>query len=501
VNADSHGVSSLVTGIARTTVTAGEIPDAGGKVPRIKYLYANVRTMIQEGDEAPQFELPAVRDGAFETIALADYLGDNVVILAFYPGAFNPACSSDGSGLGLDDLDLFTMQKDVSIFGISGDSVYSHRRFAEEYNLTIPLLSDTRGRVAEAYGVAVEDPTAGYRTNRAVVVVDPGGEVAYVWMADDITELPEIDAVRRAVENVGGDDTARARYRIGHAHYVEGRRTFTSAMGAFEDKEWMMAKNDFSQAREEFEEAADNFDSAVRFGENEISLLHYECAEAKAEALWQAAEWLAGSASAFASGEGAEAQSMREDAERPLETARDLQEPPDPDDFPLEEPPGDGTREPSDRSFLPGDDGPADASLGTDVDTPAATAEPDEDSSEAGSGTEQPAEPEQAPAGEVDGCGEEADDDIDDEELEEITAELEAQSAKAQAERDDPAATDDRSGAEDTSAEGADTAEDTDEEIELDLTDPTGEEANGDEDESEADGDLGDDSHGVPDTL
>ena len=293
--------------------------------------------MIEDGEEAPTFELPGVRDGEIEQISLAEYLGDEIVILAFYPGDFNPACA-DGT-TDLDELDLFTMQKDVSILGLSADSVYSHRAFADEYDLHIPLLSDAHGEVAEAYGVAVKDESVGRLTRRAIVVLGPQGDVEYSWVADDFEELPNVDEVRDVIQNVSGQDTAQARYRVGHAHYIEGRRAFTSAMNAYQDKEWMMANGDFDRAFQEFEAAEDEFNTAARFAETEKSRIYFEHAERKAESLWRAAEWLGDSANAYASGEGGAAEDLRRDAESPLETARDIHEPPSPDEFPPEEDP------------------------------------------------------------------------------------------------------------------------------------------------------------------
>ena len=446
--------------------------------------------MITEGDAAPAFELPAVVDGEFETVALADYLDDNVAVLAFYPADFNPSCSEERSGLA--DLALFTMQKDVSILGVSGDSLYSHRRFAEEYSLRIPLLADVDGAVAREYGVTVEDPR--YQTRRAVFVLGPQGEVQFSWSAEELGDLPDVDVVREAVENVGGDDTAQARYRIGHAHHVEARRAFTSAMSAFDDTEWMMAQSDFAQAREEFEEAADLFDTAARFGTDKTEVTYFERAEDKAEALWRAADWLAGSANAFASGEGADGQHRREDAETPLETAREIPDPPDPDDFPPEEPPEDGDQQ----SFFTSAGG--DTTLDADLDE-ATTAE----AKAGGSETEPTAEDatdraESAEASQEEEGDEESEDEIDEEELEEITAELEEQTAKAEAEREAEEFEergDQESGA---LAPEATSDEESGEDIELDLSDPTaGEELDeGDEEESHEDENT---DHGVPDSL
>jgi len=393
--------------------------------------------MIPEGEQAPPFELPGAVDGEFKQVGLDEYLGENIIILAFYPGDFNPACSETSTDL--DELDLFTMQKDVSILAISADSIYSHQAFADEYDLHIPLLSDTRGTVSETYGVAVEDEDAGYLTRRAVVVIDHTKTVEYTWVADDIDQLPNVDAVRDAVRGIGGAETAQSRYRVGYAHYIEGRRSFTSAMGAFEQSEWMMAQGDFQQAFEEFDTAADEFNTAVRFAEDDETLKYYERAEKKAESLWQAAEWLSTASKEYASGEGAEGQSMREDAEGPLRAAREIHEPPDPDNFPPEEDPAE--KETEERSILPTDDEEVDASLDASFDEESDAAEESEITIE---DSEVTAEEESQPAGAsepIPAASQEeidqpepaqAESDIDDAELEEITAALEQQTEAAQ---------------------------------------------------------------------
>jgi peroxiredoxin len=488
-----------------------------------------------------------VVDGAFEEVALADYLGDDIVILAFYPADFNPACS--GEETDLDELDLFTMQKDVSILGIAADSIYSHRAFANEYDLHIPLLADVHADVAADYGVAVDESETGYLTNRAVIVIDPDGEVQYAWQTETLKRLPPVEDVREAVDGIGGAGTAAARYRVGHAHYVEGRRAFTKAMSGFSEREWLMAQSDFTRAKDEFEEAADQFDTAVRFAEDETPRTYFERAKQKAQALWQAAEWLAESASAYASGEGARGQEMRTDAESPLETARDIHEPPDPDDFPPEEDPvNQGEQE----EVIPpsADTGPP-PSLETDIEESANPPETEalademrsKDTESVATGTvtatRETADTEGDPE---DDESSEAADEIDDAELEEIAAELEEQTKQANAKRArEVAAADEESDGDsetvETEVESApsETAPSTDDtgeqsepvpgggepdaenvegeldedDIELDLADPTDETESTPDEESDAedgedDGEreeLNSGNHGVPDSL
>jgi peroxiredoxin len=399
--------------------------------------------MIEEGEHAPGFELPAIVDGEETTAGIDEQLGDGVTVLAFYPGDFNPACTDETTGL--DELDLFQMQKDVSVLAISTDSVYSHRAFAGKYDLRVPLLADVTGGVAADYGVAVGDEQAGYGAHRAVVVVDHTGTVEYAWHSEDPTELPPTDEIREAVEGVGGREVASARYRIGHAHYIEGRRAFTSAMNEFEAREWTLAQGDFRQAESEFETATDEFDTAARFAEDERTQTYYERATEKANALWQAAEWLADSASSFASGEGAAGESMRADARTPLETAQEIHEPPAPDEFPPEEDPAAA----DDGSFLPGEDDGPPATLEMNFDE-----EMDDSKSAAAGQMEGDAQAESAKQSERATTGdrskraeqtresektedsEEAPTEIDEEELEEITAELEEQSEEIEEQRE-----------------------------------------------------------------
>lgn len=360
--------------------------------------------MIPAGTDAPTFELPGLVDGARRRIALEEFLGQDVVILAFYPADFNPACNGQS---GLDELDLFTMQKDVAVLAVGPDTLHSHATFADEYDLHIPLLSDTSHEVAETYGVGFEDDVGQRLIQRAVFVIDHDGVIQYAWSTEDITELPSSDEIKDAIADTGGDDTAFARYRVGHAHYTEGRRTFTSAMQAYEDSEWMMAQSDFTRAREEFEEAAQQFDSSARFADDETFVAHYERAKEKATALWQAADWLSQSASEYSSGAGAEGQQLREDAERPLENAGDIDDPIDPDDWPPED---------DEQGSVLEREGGSETAVGVDIDDEQSSSSTHENAAEQSSASPQSQAPEDT--------GEQSS--IDDAELEEIEAELAA---------------------------------------------------------------------------
>ncbi|MFC7018645.1 peroxiredoxin family protein [Halomicroarcula sp. GCM10025743] len=373
--------------------------------------------MLEEGARAPRFELPALVDGSFRQVALEEYLGEDVVVLAFIPGAFNPACDDQSSGL--EELDLFTVQKDVTVLGISPDSVYSHRAFADAYDLTMPLLADTDREVARRYGVDVVDDLGQHLLERAVVVVDHDGVVAYTWSTSDPSRRPDLEGVKDAIGETGGDDVAFARYRVGHAHYTEGRRAFTAAMGSFNESEWLLAQGDFQQARDEFAAAEDHFDTAVRFVDDPDLETLYDGARTKADALYQAADWLARAANQYSSGNGMAGRTLREDAERRLESARDYRDPPDPDQWP---PDGTDPKQGSTGDVLPdAEDGtPATLNVDIDAEVDGATATADDHG-----------------ATDSDAAGEDGDDAIDDEELAAIHAEVEASEPGADGDAND----------------------------------------------------------------
>jgi peroxiredoxin Q/BCP len=101
---------------------------------------------------------------------LADYRGSNVV-LYFYPRDNTPGCTVEGKEFR--ELNDQFIGLDCAVIGVSTDSVESHRIFAEQHGLPFPLLADTRGDLAEAFGV-LEGGMAG----RATFVLDRDGRVA-----------------------------------------------------------------------------------------------------------------------------------------------------------------------------------------------------------------------------------------------------------------------------------------------------------------------------------
>ena len=157
--------------------------------------------MLEEGDRAPDFELVGVEEGEVRTFSLAEAADEGRVVLAFYPADFSPDCAEEMCSLR--DVDLLTLYDDLTLYGLSTDSVYSHRAFAEEYRLQFPLLVDSLGDVAESYGVLHEE-IEGHRrlAKRSLFVVDADRRVRYAWATDDPARLPDVDRVREVLERV-----------------------------------------------------------------------------------------------------------------------------------------------------------------------------------------------------------------------------------------------------------------------------------------------------------
>ena len=122
----------------------------------------------REGDPAPDFELEGT-DGPFR---LSDHRGRRVVLL-FYPGDETPVCTKQFCSYRdrAEDFD----QLDAVVVGVSAQDMESHAAFREHHRLTVPLLADTDGAVAGAYGVKA--PLVG--TRRAVIIVDGEGMVRH----------------------------------------------------------------------------------------------------------------------------------------------------------------------------------------------------------------------------------------------------------------------------------------------------------------------------------
>ena len=123
------------------------------------------------GDAAPDFEL---KDQDGEIHAIEDYRG-KWVALYFYPKDGTPGCTTEACEF-RDNIFAFR-DKDCQILGVSLDDEESHKEFSEKHGLPFPLLADTDGATAEAYGV--KSRMLGFTVaKRQTFLIDPDGNVA-----------------------------------------------------------------------------------------------------------------------------------------------------------------------------------------------------------------------------------------------------------------------------------------------------------------------------------
>lgn len=133
--------------------------------------------MLEKGMAAPQFTLT---DGNGREVSLSDFNGKKVV-LYFYPKDNTPGCTRQACAFAA-AYDAFKA-KNAVIIGVSKDSVASHAKFAEKFNLPFILLSDPDLQAIQAYGVWQEKKLYGKVSMgvvRTTFIIDEEGKIAAV---------------------------------------------------------------------------------------------------------------------------------------------------------------------------------------------------------------------------------------------------------------------------------------------------------------------------------
>lgn len=133
--------------------------------------------MLDVGTKAPDFTL-FNQEG--NEVSLSDFLGKRIV-LYFYPRDNTPGCTRQACAFA-QNFEGFRNQ-DIVVIGISKDSVASHLKFAQKYNLPFILLSDPELKAIQAYGVWQEKKLYGKVSMgvvRSTYIIDPNGNIERV---------------------------------------------------------------------------------------------------------------------------------------------------------------------------------------------------------------------------------------------------------------------------------------------------------------------------------
>ncbi|MEK7201776.1 MAG: thioredoxin-dependent thiol peroxidase [Patescibacteria group bacterium] len=144
---------------------------------------------LSVGERAPSFSLP---DQNGEVHTLAECVG-KWVLLYFYPKDDTPGCTKEAQAI----RDVFPdfSALNAMVFGISADSVASHKKFAEKYTLPFTLLADEGKEMVQVYGVWGTKKMMGREYEgifRTSFLIDPKGNIAKIYE----NVKPEVHAVQ-----------------------------------------------------------------------------------------------------------------------------------------------------------------------------------------------------------------------------------------------------------------------------------------------------------------
>ncbi len=152
---------------------------------------SDVAAEIKVGDEAPDFTM---KDQDQNDVTLSSFRGNKNVVLAFYPLDWSPVCEGENKCL-TDDFPSFESDNSV-LFGVSCDSFFSHKAWADALDLKHKLLADMSRSVSKSYGLYFEPLNC---SKRATVIVGKDGKVGYVKVQEIKTARDDkeiIDALK-----------------------------------------------------------------------------------------------------------------------------------------------------------------------------------------------------------------------------------------------------------------------------------------------------------------
>jgi peroxiredoxin len=150
---------------------------------------------IAVGQTAPDFTL---LNQDKKEVKLSDFAGKKNVVLVWYPLDWSPTCTNEHACF-VNDMRSFD-SLDAEVLGVSVDSVWSHKAYAEKMGIKYSLLADfhPRGAMSEKYGVYLADKGI---TGRSIAIVNKAGKIA--WFKNyDIPVVPDVKEVAAALQRV-----------------------------------------------------------------------------------------------------------------------------------------------------------------------------------------------------------------------------------------------------------------------------------------------------------
>jgi peroxiredoxin len=147
------------------------------------------------GSKAPDFTLV---NQDREPVRLSDRIGKANLVLAFFPGAFSGTCTKEMCALRDSMSQLSGLGAEV--YGISTDTFFTLKAWADQQKLGFGLLSDYNKDAIRAYDVVNPD-MIGLKNiaKRAVIVVDKNGVIRYREVLQDARNEPDYDGLKKAL--------------------------------------------------------------------------------------------------------------------------------------------------------------------------------------------------------------------------------------------------------------------------------------------------------------
>ncbi len=148
------------------------------------------------GLAAPAFTLKAHTG---EDVSLEQFKGNQNLLLIFYPLDFSPTCSMQLPEFSAMKTDFLALE--TTILGVNRDSAWTHKAWAKEYGIEVPLLADMTLTAAKAYGVALEERGM---SKRATFLIDKAGTVVLEHIESNAGEFTlHADDVLEKVKSLG----------------------------------------------------------------------------------------------------------------------------------------------------------------------------------------------------------------------------------------------------------------------------------------------------------
>lgn len=154
---------------------------------------------VQTGQKAPDFTL---FNSENEPWQLSEHLGDQHVVLLFFPGAFTGVCTDEMCTVN-DDLSRYD-DLNADVVGVSTDAPAALKAFAQLNDLDFTLLSDHDATVSERYGAkfSSSEHILGFSrvSKRAAFVIGAEGTVRYAEVMASPLDQPDFDAIQKSLE-------------------------------------------------------------------------------------------------------------------------------------------------------------------------------------------------------------------------------------------------------------------------------------------------------------